>query len=167
MYFKIEDKTSPAGIAAWDLRTKMDAAYKAAKKLATDVGADSWLTPTNVVYGGITGFDKLFAGDTKLYKKAGKQEGTQFYFPRSVPANKALLERIAALPTVKVKDINSVLNYEPQTIGNKHYFSPAISYRKKVALVKTQEAVKYKPIEGMVEITQSEYDNLLKTSEKI
>lgn len=73
-----------------------------------------------------------------------------------------LREAIENLPVVEKSKVNELLGLEEE-YGNKVLFHPAFGYRDGVVFVSLPDYITpdmYKPKEGMVEITHSEYYNL-------
>ena len=84
-----------------------------------------------------------------------------YYFPKQCKANKEILDRIAALPSVGVNELNSIVGFEEQSHGLTWYTRPAVNLRDEYALIKISENCEFTPNEDMIEILDSEYKILL------
>jgi hypothetical protein len=117
---------------------------KQAQAWAEAKGAESWAEPHNSFMGGVAGliFDKKPVGWAHLTDK--------IYRPR---VNSALFKEMEAVPFLSAVDINDAFGYKPRSVkvGEKfmmmHY--PGVSIGDYINY--------YEPVEGMVEILESEY----------
>lgn len=132
---------------------------KAVKVVADELGAKRILTHSFYRAGGVTGF--MLAEKPEGWKNTGLYG---YYFPKSIKANRVLLDRIAALPSVNNKEFNEVIGYQNQTVttaeGN---WMMARSYGLfggvglGVHLIELSDGAKFDLLPGMEEIKTSEY----------
>jgi len=156
MYFKILPGTK-AFNRIQKVRNCQIIARDMAIEIVKEVGAKTWLLPYDSIGGGIAAFqmDKCPDG----WKRAGGSDIKNGYFPKASPQNKELLARIKALPTIKLSDYANALNYEPQSRGRELSLCPGIQFKNKFLLIDAL-VENYKPLPGMIEITESEYRKL-------
>lgn len=82
----------------------------------------------------------------------------KMYLPKAT--NKSMLKELSALPSISNDVLNNLLNFSFCTGPNLEvYFRPGVAWHKEYVLVDTDKAP-YEPIEGMVEILESEYNKL-------
>lgn len=138
-------------------------ARRAARAVVDELGADQWV-PQRGLAGGIMacefktppeGWKRLSARHPKLYEPMAK--------------NKALRERLAALPVVPYKDLNDIVGFkqvdhiDENTGVWRRISSPGLHPLKDCFLMDTGDAAvsKYTPPNGdIVEILESEYQRL-------
>lgn len=120
------------------------------KENAPDSGKQ-YLKPFSVVGGGVEGVQ--FTEKPKGWKKASR---SGFYKPG---VRSAVRKSFDALPTVRYGELNKLLNLKDYV----PWMSPGYGRSDKLILIDigTKHVKGYEPIEGMVEITYSEYDRLM------
>lgn len=150
------------------LQEKCQEANKAAFDFAKKLGSDEIVSDINInnLAGGISGI-KLNE-KPQGWKLAAPKYYSNVYFPKNTKANKEILESIAYLPVVKNEELNKILNYNMwarEKNDKRVSFNPGVYWNSEdVIFVAVAEQVKYTPVEGMIEITVSEFNQLKKTS---
>jgi len=89
-----------------DLQTEMRSANEARSKILTELGATQFVQSNQVIAGGLIGI--ILEDKPSNWKRAGVGIPTA-YIPKKIKANKDLLGRIDALPTVskdRIKKMN-------------------------------------------------------------
>lgn len=113
-----------------------------------------------VIAGGVSSIE-ILTGKPEGWRKA---VGHKEYMPSKLKKNKDLLDKIAALPFVTNSEITDLLKYDwrntTKSAGNRISFCPGVIWKKKLILIDVADYVKYKPVAGMVEILESEYQKL-------
>jgi len=146
-----------------DARAEMQRCEHAALDVMHEVGAkyvrgDFW-----AVAGGISAFG--FEGDKKPegWAIAYKDSDKDFFPARNRKANKELLDKIKALPMYKIEDFNEIMDYDyGDHDTNRISFHPVVNWEKEYVLISiASQYSRYKPVEGMIEITTSEYNSLI------
>jgi len=141
-----------------DLFKRLEQCRASTHAIADEFGAKQWLgSSKRPLAGGISGFmlDKMPEG----WKRVSAPNLSTF-FPKSIPANKALLARISALPIIERDVLNEIVGFKEQWIGLTRYSSPGIKFGYDFHIMEVSEETKYTPIDGMEEITVSEYNRL-------
>lgn len=172
MKFKIL-KGSPLFIQLTEVFDQINEANKAARDLMTVLGFSEWYPAMFVIAGGVSAVE-CKTGQPEGYKRMWPRERDHAYYPKKT--NKALTAQFEALPTVPFSAINNPLKYDPHDndMPNPRGFGRSVRYTPRVSQVEKQMILvdfgeycrSYKPVEGMVEITVSEYNKLLKSNEK-
>ncbi len=144
-----------------DFEKEMKRCNKAAFDLVEQLGYKTMRGKYATLAGGISSI--VIEGTAPpLWKKCAN--GSKEYFPMKRNANKELLEKIRALPIVEYDDLNKLLKYDPWKRKNaddrRISFHPGFICRKGYFLISVASYVKYKPLPGMVEILESEYEKL-------
>lgn len=138
----------------WVLRKKMSEVDKASHKILKRFGADQYRSAFDVIAGGLSCLM------LKECPKGWKSVNGGYFPKRNVKANAELLAEIDALPVIKKNDLNSLVGFEPQFIGNKYSYCVGMIWRKKYCLMEMNEGAKFKPNADMKEITVSEFNKL-------
>lgn len=119
MYFKILE-----GTATYDLllafQEKIKECKAAAKAFSDEQGATAYAGKRGTVGGGIGAL--CFDSKPEGYKLV---QAPNYYYPKSIKANNALHDVIAALPTVTNKELNAIVGYKAglTSEGDHMYFS--------------------------------------------
>lgn len=104
------------------------------------------------------------------WKKVFKKRYDNVYYPSDSIKNRQLLHEFKTLPVVTPAQLNSILNYDQNEIiheDNRMCFHPRLQYHGDVCSISLPDFVKgYKPVEGMIEITTSEYNSIKENYEK-
>lgn len=138
---------------------RIEVCRKATHDLVDEFGVTEWVgTDRGSLAGGITGFK--MESMPEGWKRVYSQQYHNAYFPKSIPKNKALLNRIYALPTLDKVALNSIVGYKPQWVGFTHHRAVGIKFGYDLHLVQVAEGCKYTPPKGMEEITVSEFNRL-------
>jgi hypothetical protein len=113
----------------------------------------------------------LAGGISTIEILGGKPEGwrdntygvSNEYFPKKNKQNKEILAKIKALPVVEYRELNDLVNFDMHdTKSNRISFHPEIIWGDDAILIGiSSQYENYKPVKGMVEILESEY-NLIK-----
>lgn len=119
MYYKIEAGT-PTYEKLLELQGRITACNKAARELSEQQGAATYAASSRTVGGGIAAL--CFASKPAGYKLV---QAPNYYYPKSIKANSALHDAIAALPLVTNKELNDLLGYVAglTSEGERMYFS--------------------------------------------
>lgn len=140
-------------------------ANEAADKLAKSIGASDHATLGRNRAGGIDAFQ--FARgkepDKELWMQPDRHKNPDLFYPRNgkkYTANKELHEKIAALPTVSFDQYNAVIGFEKQWKGFTQIRTYRLQRHEAFFLIDTTDEADYTPVEGMQEITVSEYKSL-------
>lgn len=97
-------------------------------------------------------------GDKPDGWKVVGEKWQSLYYPKQT--NKAALKKINAMPQIKVDALNKPLNFSfSVTVNLEIYHRPGFAFHKDYILIETGNAT-YKPVEGMIEILESEYNSL-------
>ncbi len=166
MKFKVL-KESPLYGKLVAIKKRCEDVLDASEALAISVGAKHAYTNGRDKAGGVAGFYFEYGVevDKLLWMQPDRHNNSRLFYPRSgkkYQINEPLHEKIKALPVVTYEEFNSVIGYESQWDGFTNYKSYGMAMHDDFALV--QVGGKYTPIEGMIEILESEFDEL---SEKI
>lgn len=140
-----------------------------ARELAMSLGAEGYTGgfPGDVYFGGLSGFKFSIENPPPepyvWVKDKNFHQVVQLAGRRVV--NKELQKKINELPVVKTREVNALFAFKPHThcSGNKMMFYPGCRYSLKpggdIAVSFSATAIQggYVPVEGMVEITYSEF----------
>lgn len=85
------------------------------------------------------------------------------YFPMQRKVNADLLKQINDLPKMPTKERNDIIGFQPHFGDHKYYRSYGISFKEECILIDMDNEVPFTPVEGMVEILESEYVKLYKS----
>lgn len=169
MYYRV-NKKSQLYTKLKELQLKMQAANNAAYKLVKELGFEKWRGKSNMVIAG---------GIVSLYSEK-KPEGYAFtygakapndFFPKKLKSNKEILDKIKSLPTVSSYEFTDLLKYDwrqhqcptGERLGqSKVLFTPGLSFPEngEILISFPDYIKKYKPVDGMIEITTTEHNNL-------
>ena len=156
------------------VQKKMIKANKAADKIAKEVGAEGCANASNKIAGGILGFKFKIGGQKNSDKPGWKklESGyTLWWFPlEKEKSNKDLLQRIYELPTIDISELNTPLNFHGGAVSHEGGIAwvktPSVLFPDKkqaVILIGIHPGLKeYKPVDGMIDILESEYNKLKK-----
>lgn len=134
-----------------------------ARKVARDLGFDNAYVRNFVLAGGLSG---LCIADGRY-----KPDGYKWVFKGAVwptKANKEALLRLENLPVLTYDDLNKLVGYSEemserpgQGSGTVINWCPVVIFRDEYILLNVPVySGKYKPVKGMVEILESEYNAL-------
>jgi hypothetical protein len=152
-----------------ELKAKMVQANKAANKVATGLGCKQWLGGEHgTIAGGLTGFE--FEKQPDGWRKAWPGDYRNMYYPKNQKSNKEILDTIKALPVVTFAELNNVLGFEQHSVPfadgvgsrKRWLFHPGFQFLKDMVLVVVDEQAEYTPLPDMIEITVSEFNQLVK-----
>lgn len=160
MYYKIEKSSAPKLFKAMGkLRANLQHCHNLALDEVEKLGGQGYVSSE--------GFKVLGGGVDAIHFPEGKPVGFKnydkdrnIYMP--TVKNKQVKERLAKLPVVLNSELNDILNYKEQTYKGTNVFSfhPSFCQRGDIFLISVDERAEYTPVEGMVEITVSEYKRL-------
>ncbi len=145
------------------LQKKCKQCKEEANKLAIEFGGIKVATTGRYLAGGIDGieFKNDNIPDKTKWRTVGKK-WQDLYYPKS--SNKEALSKIASLPTVDVGEIQKIFNHKTQLIVNSEGFcmvsAPQTHFYKNVILVNYPMAYKCEPVDGMIEILNSEFNSI-------
>jgi hypothetical protein len=94
--------------------------------------------------------------DPKLWKKFGKDA----FAPKKSAKN--LYEEMVSLPVVTNKELNDLIGFKKAWLDHRVIFRPAVTFEDDYVLVSVDTEINYTPVEGMEEILDSEYKELMK-----
>ena len=102
----------------------------------------------------------------KLWRKAFADRSEGDYMPSErTKEGKERMARIKSLPKVEYAFLNEILKYDSRSRKkdtNRISYCPTVHWHKDFILVSVREYCIYKPVEDMVELTFSEYEELKK-----
>jgi hypothetical protein len=141
-----------------------------ANKCAKDLGFTEYYHKSMVLGGGFYGLVPV-DGKTKTdgYSWAFSDREGNAVMPSKLTKNKEILERIKNLPVVHYEELNELVDYKEELShrpsgkghGTAMNFCPATSWGKGYVLIDIPVYNgKYKPVDGMIEILESEYNTL-------
>jgi hypothetical protein len=139
--------------AVWD---KINEYNNIAKALVKELGFEKHGRSKIGVAGGIS----CIECETKPegWRSVGKKYQS-LYYPKA--NQKELLNKIESLPIVSEEEYNNTIGFEPQ-FTSLHYISAFASKRnEKEIVIKIAETADYTPKSDMIEITVSEYKQLI------
>jgi hypothetical protein len=167
MKFKIL-KGNPLFDGLAEIREQIKVAYIANKALAAEYGSDGVASHNHYLAGGIKAFH-FQSGELPFPNWKPMERGyTNWYMPKS-PKNKRdplheVWAKINALPKVDDKGLQELLQYSIGLSGDGNAISifsrPGVSWHEDYILVKFPDGANYKPVEHMIEITDSEFKEL-------
>lgn len=159
MYYKV--------LPDCDLYNKLDALKREMKRCNTDaldlaksIGYDQIRLGWFGIAGGISAF-QIEGLIPKGWKRASKKAPEGAFFPKEIAANKDLLELIKNLPKVSSEQLADIVNFKEYLDEETHlyYKHPFASWKTDIVLLKIAEIIDdYVPVEGMIEITQTEFN---------
>lgn len=163
MKFKIP-KGTPLFDAVMAVSKRMDECNAAAEALSKELGAEECYHSTYHLAGGIAGM--RFPSKPEGWKDVVGQY--KVYMPKA--ALRDINKRIAALPTMKVEEMATILKYKNHTGFNGNGFQmqrlPTITFLPDVILLSTIDGNPWKGCKGATEIKGSEYDALERAGKK-
>ena len=139
-----------------DFQNRLNDVRKQSSEYCNSVGSKRYAPKNDCVDGGIGAiqFDTAPTGWRCVEKMRG------LYFPDV--GNKAELEKIRQLPFITNDDFNGLFGFESQFVGLK--FLSRAGYRlfnEEIALINIPTEAEYTPKDGMVEILESEYKEIV------
>jgi hypothetical protein len=168
MYFKVKQ-----GTKLFDdlkkLEEKMESCFDSSVELLEDIFGDE---SENMNF--VPDFTKLAGGiiAVQLEKRrkgwekhlAPWAEGQNLYKPNErMKEMKEAVERMKNLPTVSESEINSIINFEKIKDEGRVLTCPGFMFFDDLVVFDFPDYITeeyYKPVDGMVEITEEEYNNL-------
>ncbi|GAB4003101.1 hypothetical protein GCM10028807_62870 [Spirosoma daeguense] len=159
MKFKI-NKNTPTGQKITQLYINMQAYNIQACDLAEELGGGpSIATGGSSLGGGFIGVH--FAECPKNWKLSYRTDDGNYYFPKAIKANRELINRIQALPTVSYHSLNEIVGFKGfQFVGQKIINRVGMVFGREFYLLSLYEGVDFTPNADMVELTYSEYKRL-------
>lgn len=153
--------------AVQDLYLKMKSVDAAAKKLLKTIPNtdDHYYGKAGVAGGGIAAV--CFKGNAPHgWRKV--MNAPMGYFPLAkIKENKELIKALVSLPTISYDEINSALGFKWQVTGELVVCKcPGIVWGKSYHLITVHTGAKYTPKPDMIEILESEFEQLEKKSNK-
>jgi hypothetical protein len=138
---------------------------EAAWVIGREFAATGILRPSRYRAGGLVGFG---LPQKPEHWKQADQYG--YYFPKVLKVNRALLDRIYALPYVDETAFNEVIGYKRQSFSSGSGIIMARTYGLtiglEVGLIEMHDGIKYELLPGMEEVKNSEYMALMAELEK-
>lgn len=143
-----------------DVQSRMKECNAAASALAKELGGVDGQR--------LSGGHDCIAGGLGGIKLSSKPDGWRnaskhhygFYFPKITKSNKPILAKIADLPKVTYRDLNSVVGFEFQSSGLTWFNCPSVKWGPEYVLLAIHEDCYFTPNADMVEILDSEYKTL-------
>jgi hypothetical protein len=150
------------------LRQRLNQVQNEASYLATKLEAKEWVPKYGpfILGGGISGL-RFSTPPGPNWKRAHTKHFRDTYMPH--PTKKVMQiirQSIDELPTVSAAELNDLLNFDsdntyPGSGGQTMtMFHPAIKWMDDIILIGINEALVYTPVDGMIEITATEYKEL-------
>lgn len=170
MYYKV-DKGAPLFDKIEEVKNKMKSANKKALNLVVSMGFEQFRPKAHALAGGISSFFSKEKPEGFCYTYGDKHGHPNDFFPKKIKNNKILLKQIEDLPIVNYEELTDLINYDwtvhsvssGPRIGSKSIsFCPGVFFNKTYVLFDITDCKKYKPSEGMIEITFTEYNKLKK-----
>ena len=168
MKFKVEKGTELFDKLV-SVKDKMDKAQTAAEKLGKELGGEAVYSRRYInVAGGIDAirFAYTTEPDKELWMKPDRHNSPRLFYPRSSKKankqNQPIHDKIRALPVVTEDEYNDIIGFKYHWVGLRNYRTYNLFIYDTYAIIETGEGADYKPIEGMVEILESEYYKLKK-----
>ena len=145
------------------IKIKCENATKAANELAKELGGNQAATRNLYRAGGLDAIEFTNYPDKELWRQVDRKNNPYLFYPRSKKSNVDLFERISNLPIVTYDEYNSIINFLP-TFGSSdnvdgivHFKSYGLIITDDCALIEIGNGSGYIPIDGMIEIFESEY----------
>lgn len=150
----------------WSIQKKMQSCQDEAQKIVNTIPeADGSSKRSHCLAGGIAAFHfkKGWTNAPDGWRKMEKG-WTQWFMPKSSDKkNKELLKKISELPVLGYEIINDLLNFHFYVTEELQvWHCPIVEWRSKYVLIEVPNDKKYKPLDGMIEIMDSEYIKLSK-----
>lgn len=163
MYFKLEPGNSTYDNLK-DAIEKCIAYNDQAQALTKELGFERYGISRHHRAGGISCIEAH--PKPEGYVSVGKKWQCLVY-PKA--SNKAVLEKIKALPVMTFEEFGSAIGFKPQFKGLTYYRSYGVEQVGQTYLIEVADECDYTPAQGMVEILSSEYKALLaaKKSEQV
>lgn len=149
------------------LSIRIENARAAALKVCQKIGATDYATGSRRLAGGIDGFN--FPKKPEGYHMVG-QSWQNLYYPNVafLKKNKEIATMLDNLPTLEHDELNKIVKFKaPQTITNASaglgiamVYTVGIFWGEGYILMQVHEGCKYKPIAGIKEIKESEFNKL-------
>jgi hypothetical protein len=143
-----------------ELRERMNKVQKEATELVESLGHSRYCPALYKLAGGVSAIEfpnsEKVAGWMKL-----TNQNKRLHMPSKIKANEELLNKFKALPTLEFNELNDMINYDSKEAHNLVWSShPGVIWKSDYVLIDVNENMKYTPVEGMIEILQSEYNDL-------
>jgi hypothetical protein len=140
-----------------ELQAKMKEVIEAQQKFLSQFGEKIEYYPRwHCIAGGVDGICFNKNPDPKLWKKFDRDG----YTPKK--SAKKLYEEMNSLPVVTNNEFNDLIGFKKAFLGKRVLFRPAVKFEDDYVLVSVDTEVNYTPVEGMEEILDSEYKELVK-----
>lgn len=141
---------------------KINEANNVAIELAKSFGSNKVAKTGRNLGGGIDAIE--FEEKPENWKSVG-EKWQNLFFPKSCKENKAILEKINALPIVKKSELNEIVGFKaPQTVSSANGIgwveTVGLVVGKEDILLSITEGVKFEPNQDMKEILNSEFEQL-------
>lgn len=158
MKFKVLPGTELFG-KLWALHLKIESAKEQITAFLKSKGfTGQFATDRNISIVSCDAIEML-SHQSSGYKSVGAKYQALYY---PLAKNKKDLAEIRQLPRIKVDELNELVDFSFCVSADLEiYHSPGISFNEKHILIETGNA-NYTPVEGMIEIKESEYNKLSK-----
>ena len=161
MKYKIT-QGSPIFQELQDLLVLMNVAHLAAVAIMREVKADRYHIAPGAIAGGVSYFAFDKPPIPLLWKAYKRLPG--LYRPKDIKANRDLNRRIGELPTVKDRELASIVKLRMQLLpspeGLRVLIIPGMRWGRDFILMELPDDADYKPLRGMTEITVAEFKTL-------
>lgn len=149
------------------LKKEMIRCNNAAFNLVKKLGYSRMRGRAGVLAGGISSIE-IKSGQPEGWRKAYSNRVSNEYFPAKIKANKDLLDKINALPILEYDALNDLVDFDWRDCDSRFIsFNPGVYWQQKVILIDiSSEYSKYKPVEGMIEILDSEFQKIKNEADK-
>lgn len=166
MKFKVE-KGHPLFDTLMVVWEKIKVSKDACNALAAEVGSDGVSGSDSYLAGSINAFHFADHKKPNEHWKAMEKGFTPWFMPKWSTRDKAtkeIIAKIQSLPKVDTAEINDPLNFKHGAFSTSkgiHWVQrPGVWWFPEYILVSTPEGYKYEPVEGMIELKESEFEAL-------
>ncbi|PRY33861.1 hypothetical protein CLV58_11910 [Spirosoma oryzae] len=141
------------------IKDRIHQSDEVSKQLVDELGATEWLNGGfSYLTGGMLGI--RFSSQPDGWKPVYTSKHQNCFFPKKLKKNEALLTRIEAIPKVTIWELNQAVGYQHQTIGDRFIATVGVTWGTDYHLLSVKEDCEYTPLDGMEEITVSEFNRL-------
>ncbi len=135
------------------------------KALVDELGGETYLQGGNgALAGRLEGI--RFAEKPDGWKLVHRYMAHNMYYPKALKQNKNILVRICKIPVVKRSELNELVGFKSQVVGMTFIQSVGVVWGTDYHLITVHDEVEFTIIDGMVEITTSEFKRLKEVIEE-
>ena len=162
MKFKIEKGTGLFE-AFLVLKERIRITNAQAFEVVEELGLTRYCPELYCLAGGISAFviDDFTQFKRKNWAAINARKYSNFFFPKKIKANEALLAKIKALPKLQYNELNDLIQFKAGSTTILGWaLHPGVIWRDDFVLIDTTEGQIYEPVADMIEILESEYIRL-------